>query len=464
MYQMTGRALSVILGIFALGVLTRYLGTEQFGWYTTVMTFLQFFAIIADFGLTLITTQMISEPNARENHLVNNIFTLRLVISTVLFGGACALIWLMPYNTEIKWGVLAASGGVFFISLQNILQGLFQKHLRMEKAAFGDMLGRAVILVGFIIAVLLKMNIMAIFLVHAVANGLQFFLLYFFTTRYITLRFAWHAPTIKKILTRSWPIAISMMFNLIYLKADTLILSFSHPQTEVGLYGAAYRVIEVISAVPVMFMGIILPFLTYHWNANKIEFKNYFQNTFDAMALMGLPIAAGGIMVATPLMRAFTGSAFAPSGAYLQILLLALLAIFFGALSGHTIVAINKQRVMVWGYVIDALISFILYLVLIPPFGAQAAAWVTVFSEVFILIMTWYVVWRESRIAPHCKTLIKILIACVVMETILYLTRALPLFVQIGIGACTYICIIFATKAISPASMRALFKPSSHAV
>ena len=99
-----------------------------------------------------------------------------------------------------------------------------------------------------------------------------------------------------------------------------------------------------------------------------MEFKSYFQNTFDAMTLMGLPVVVGGIMVATPLMSTFAGAAFAPSGAYLQILLLALLAIFFGALSGHTIVALNKQRVMVWGYVIDAIISFILYLILIPRF------------------------------------------------------------------------------------------------
>ncbi|MBI5230447.1 MAG: flippase [Candidatus Magasanikbacteria bacterium] len=458
-YQLTGRALSVLFGIFALGILTRYLGTEQFGWYTTVMTFLQFFAIIADFGLTLITTQMISEPNARENHLINNIFTLRLMISVVLFGAACALIWFMPYNNEIKWGVLAASGAVFFISLQNILQGLFQKHLHMEKVALGDVLGRAAIFSGFVIAVFFKMNLMAIFFVHAAANMLQFVLLYFFTTRYITLRFAWHAPTIKKICTHSWPIAVSMIFNLIYLKADTLILSLSHTQTEVGLYGAAYRVIEVLSAVPVMLMGIILPLLTYYWSANKMEFKSYFQNTFDAMALMGLPLVVGGIMVATPLMRAFAGADFATSGAYLQILLLALLAIFFGALSGHTIVAINKQRVMVWGYIIDALISFILYLILIPPYGARAAAWITVFSEVFILLMTWYVMWRESGVVPRGKTFAKIITSCAIMGIVLYITRAIPLFVQINAGAAAYIGMIFIIKALTPASLRALIKP-----
>lgn len=44
-----------------------------------------------------------------------------------------------------------------------------------------------------------------------------------------------------------------------YLKTDTLILSLIKSPEEVGLYGAAYRIIDVPTTLPYMFAGIILP-------------------------------------------------------------------------------------------------------------------------------------------------------------------------------------------------------------
>ena len=39
-YQLAGKILSTFLGVLALGMMTRYLGTEKFGWYVTTISFL----------------------------------------------------------------------------------------------------------------------------------------------------------------------------------------------------------------------------------------------------------------------------------------------------------------------------------------------------------------------------------------------------------------------------------------
>ena len=43
---------------------------------------------------------------------------------------------------------------------------------------------------------------------------------------------------------------------------------------------------------------------------------------------------------------------------------------------------------MMWFYGLDAGLSLLLYLWAIPRWGATGAAWVTVFSEVFIAVAT----------------------------------------------------------------------------
>ena len=56
-FQIIGKLSSTFLGLIALGMMTRYLGQEQFGWYITTMAFLQFIGIMIDFGLIPVTAK-----------------------------------------------------------------------------------------------------------------------------------------------------------------------------------------------------------------------------------------------------------------------------------------------------------------------------------------------------------------------------------------------------------------------
>lgn len=448
-FQFTGRAFSTLFGLLALAAVTRYLGQEKFGWYTTVSTFLQFFAILADFGLTLISAQLISEPDSDEEKITSNLFSLRLLISCFFFGSAMILIWFFPYPLIIKQGVLVLTGALFAVTMQNIFMGLFQKHLRMDKVAIGDAGGRFLIFIGYFGCIWLKWGLLPILAVSVLANVSQFFLLLYYSRAFVRIRLTFNWLIYKEIFKRSWPIAISIAFNLIYLKADTIILSLARSQSEVGVYGAAYRVIDVAATLPVMFMGIMLPHLTATWRLDKEKFKHYFRRGFDFMSLLGLPFVIGGIYLATPLMSFLAGREFADSGPYLQILLVALLTIFFGALSGHIIVAINKQRVMIWGYLIDAVLSLIGYLIFIPRYGAYGAGWVTVFSEALIMLMTFFVVEKTIRAWPSFAIFAKSLFSSAAMIASMHFIKTPHFIYTFLLGAGVYLLCLYLTRGIT---------------
>ena len=46
LWQFGGKIIGTILGLFTIGLITRYLGQEGFGYYSTIMGFLQFFAMV----------------------------------------------------------------------------------------------------------------------------------------------------------------------------------------------------------------------------------------------------------------------------------------------------------------------------------------------------------------------------------------------------------------------------------
>lgn len=64
--QVAGKILATVLSFISLMLMTRYLGPSSFGEYTTAFTFISIFAVCADFGLTLVTSRLLSAPEANE--------------------------------------------------------------------------------------------------------------------------------------------------------------------------------------------------------------------------------------------------------------------------------------------------------------------------------------------------------------------------------------------------------------
>ena len=199
--------------------------------------------------------------------------------------------------------------------------------------------------------------------------------------------------------------AISIIFNVIYLRGDTVLLSFFRSQAEVGIYGAAYRVIDILSQMAMLIMGVMLPLMAYHWSRNiKAGFKKYYQQSFDIIMLITLPIVITFVMLAKPIMQLVAGEKFIASGYALQILALAIAGVYLGAVFGHTAVAINKQKQTMWIYISNAVITFTGYLIFIPKYGMYGAAWMTVFSEIYAGLLLFLTVRHYVKIKLQVKT------------------------------------------------------------
>jgi len=457
--QFAGRAVATLFGVLALAVLTRYLGKEKFGWYTTITVYLQFFGILADFGFTLITAQMLGEKDADESKILSNIFSLRLLISGAFFGAGLILIWFLPYPAIIKTGAAIFVLSLFSVTLQNIFVGFYQKRMNMDKVALGDILGRGLILIGFSAAFYWRLNFYFILWASVFANLIQLVLLFYFSRSLVKLHLERDWLLWKKILWRSAPVAISIAFNLIYLKADTLILSFVRTQEEVGLYGAAYRVIDVLTSIPIMFMGILLPLLALSLtNNDKEKFQHYLSRAFDFMAMLILPILLGGFLLSNRVMIFVAGTEFYESGNYLRILLLAVTAIFFNVIFSHAILALNMQRKIIRWYLADAILSLAGYIFLIPRLGAYAAAGVTVFSEVFIMFAAYILARKTSGAFLSWKIFNKSLAAAVIMSFVIYFLRGMNLLPLLAMSALVYFVVLYLLKGLTKEMFLSVFK------
>lgn len=437
--QGVGKGLSTVLGLVVVAMVTRYLGPQGYGQYTVVITFLSFFGVIADFGLTLITAQMISEQGADEPRIVKSIFTFRVLTALAIFSLAPVVAYFTDYSTIVKLGIALVSWSFFFVSLNQTLVGIFQKRLQMHFPSIAENVGRIILLGATIIAIWLHWNLVALLGAVVLGNIANFAMTVFYTRRYFKLGFAWEAHIIREMVRRATPIAISTVFNLVYLKADTLILFSFRPAAEVGLYGAAYRVVDILMMLPVIIMGMSLPAISYARSvADEVRVKRMIEKLLSLFVVYALPVLAGGMMLAGSVMAFVAGKQFFAAGQPLRILLWAFAAATFSTLFGHLVVALGQQRRAIWIYGVDAVLALGAYFIFIPRFGSMAAAWVTFGSELFAMVCLAVLAWRAVKFNWWPQILWPNLLAVLGMVLVIYLLRGLPVLLIIAVAIIVY--------------------------
>lgn len=430
--------------------MTRALNIEQFGEYTTTITYLQFFGILVDFGLSLTLLVMISEKGANEERIAGNFLGLRLLSGFLLFGIAPIIVLAFPWSQTVKHAVIFGSVAYFLMGGATLLTSVFQKHEAMTRAAFGEMINRFLLLAGVALLAWMHFGVVAFVAASIIANAVWLIAMVWFAKPFVRIRPLFEKTVWKQIMGRSWPIALSIIFNLMYLKGDILLLSLFRTQTEVGLYGVAYRVIDILTFIPIMFMGLMLPSLTLAWtNGDHEQFRNRLSRTFDLFMIFVIPIVAGAQILGVKLIQFIAGKGYGESGEILKILSIALIGVFFGTLFGYIVVALNKQRSMIIGYASAAALTILGYFYTIPKFGMYGAAWMTVFSEMFIAIVTCMMVYKTSKAIPHGKTFFKSVFASLLMTLCLLLLPTWHVIIMITLGSIIYVLLMILLKGIT---------------
>ncbi len=445
--QIAGKTISTFLGLVAVAIMTRTLGVEKFGWYVTATGFLQFVGIFSDFGFTIITAKMLSEPEFDKTKLLNNLFTWRFITALFFQLLAPLIILFFPYPPEVKMAVAIMSLSFFAISLNNIFIGYCQSSLKMAIQMTGEVLGRIILVLGLTFIAAKNYGFLPAMGIITLASVVYTFYLWL---KNPSVRFAIDSKISKAIFHKIWPTATAVIFNAFYLQGDRVILPLFVSQTEVGLYGAAYRILDIITQSAGMIMGIMMPLIAFAWSRNLTEeFKKRYQTSFDLVFLFLIPMMAGIIVLANPIMILIGGKEFVGSGRILQFLSIAIIGISFGNIFGYIALAINRQKQALWIYISDAVLTTIAYFIFIPKYGISGAAGAAVFSELYAGIGLMFLANHYAGFTPRFKTLGKIILASAMMGILVYKLQPLNIAVSIAVGLVSYSVFILLFKVVS---------------
>ncbi|HOH85240.1 MAG TPA: flippase [bacterium] len=389
--QLIGKGLSVVFGLLGVALITRYLGVIGFGRYVAINNFLGIFAILADLGMTMVTAQMINERPADQSKILNNLCGFRLLSASLILAVGLLAGGLIPYYRQL-WPILVIlAASYFFIAVNQVFVGFFQSELKTDHLMLSEVVGRILWLAGLIITQQYNWGLGGIIMATAISNLIQLIIAWRLAARRIVIKPAYNQQLWREIASRSWPLAITITLNLLYLRADILFLNWFKGEAAVGLYGAAYKVIDVLTSLPFLIIGLLLPLLARSWAAGqRARFDFLVSGAINVLIVVVCPLIIGGQLLARPIISLVAGSDFTAAGPILALLLMAIAGIFVSCLFNHILIAINRQRVMIKSYFIVAITAVPAYIVLINWLSYWGAAIVTVYSELLIAGLSAY--------------------------------------------------------------------------
>lgn len=453
-----GKFGSSLIGIAVIALIARYLGVEGYGAYTTVLAYLFFFAILSDLGLYIVTINELSHSSHGEEKFFNNVFTLRLLSALALMGLANGLVWFFPYGYLIKIGVLIASFSIWLNLLDQLVVAFFQNKIKMWLVALAEIVGKLILLLLTILIIKWQAGLWMLLMAIVVGFGVNLIINLTYLRKFIELRLEFDWQIWREVLIKAWPVAITMFFSLIYFKADTLLLSLLpinrtyalNNNQAVGIYGAAYKILEVLIAWPAIFMGLVSPLLAKSWaQKRKEKFKQIFQRAFDVLIMIIWPMIIGALVLAEPLIVLVVGEAFIESAEVLKILIWAVGIIFLTHLTTYSVIALGKQKQMIKFYMVAAGLAVTGYLIFIPIYVYLGAAMITVLVEAFMLAATLYLLHRLVNLKINLNMFYKALIAAIIMGLVLNWLINWNLLVLILLGGVVYLLVLWLMGGIN---------------
>jgi PST family polysaccharide transporter len=371
------------VGLFAGVWIARYLGPEQFGLLSFATAFVGLFGAIATMGLQgIVVRDLVRDPGDKEETLGTAAF-LQFFGGLISYGLILAVIFWLRADDALAKTIVAILGSMMLFKSSEIAVYWFESQVLSKYIVWiqnGVFLIFAIIKVGLI----LKNAPLIAFAWAMMAEALivAFLMLVMLDLHGPKLtRLNVNFTKAKTLLADSWPLLLSGIAILIYMKIDQIMLGQLIGDEAVGIYSAAVRISEVWYFVPMAIVVSVFPAILEAKKRSEKLYYDRLQRLYDVMVWLAIAVALPMSFLSTTIITLLFGDAYKQAGTILSIHIWAAIFVFLGVASGKWFLAENRQILSLQRTVFGAIANVILNLVLISQFGTIGAAIATVLAQ-----------------------------------------------------------------------------------
>lgn len=460
--QVAGRLGNGVLGIAVMVLVTRALGTEDFGRWSTLLTVIGLAGPLTEVGISQVAIGRAAARPEEEASWLGALLALRLVLAGALGlvsvgavlalsdGSDMALAGVLLCGTVLLGG-LSALTAVFQLRVRNDLlvvtitaNSIVWTSAVVLVAALGG--GLVALAAGFLGAALVSTTLQVVLGLKRARIDLS----------------GWRVKA-RELIRVGLPLSLGTVLVIAYGKADQLLVFSLDSERAAGLYGAAYRILDQAIVVPLSVATTLYPLLVRAHVDDPERLRFLLQRALEVLVAVSLGALAFAIPCGGDVLALLFGEEFRPAGPTLAILMAVFGVICLSYLNGSLILIFELGPRMLAISAVGLAVNIGLNLVLIPSHGYVAAAWVTLVTEIVVLGLTTHTTLSRLGWTPDLGRVMRVVLAAAITGGALALLREADVLIEalLVLTPMLYGGLLVGLRGIRVAETLALVRPGS---
>ncbi|MGB7547704.1 MAG: flippase [Terracidiphilus sp.] len=377
------RFLRMFGGVVVSTAVARYLGPSQFGLLNYGIAIYSLFNIMSNLGLDFLVVREVALDEGGEPQILGTAFVLKAVASVVTTLAAIAAAKLLEPHNSVLIEIVALMSFAAISQAFDVIDYLFQAQTRSRYAVGPRNIVFIAASIARLAAVFMRTQLLvfawiAAFEILFAEIGLAISYLCF---RHPRLRWSWHLPRAKALLTESWPLLVSSLMIMVYLRSDQILLGTMASKAIVGQYTAAIRLSEIWYSIPIIICVSVMPRLLKTREASPERYYARLQRLYESMVLLSVFVAVCTQFAGPFLVRLLYGKQFASAAGILSVHIWTGVFVFVGVVSGQQFVQEKLTVSSMQRTVLGAIINVVLNILWIPRWGGIGSAMATLVAQ-----------------------------------------------------------------------------------
>jgi len=448
-WVLVGSGIALVIGFALRPVLARWLGAEDLGLYSMVLTIQGVASLLTSVGIPVALTKYVAEEKNTKDKLsqtitaafISSIIT-GLLVGLILYvlSGIFASLFHMPDLARLL-KILAFS--LPFNSILQIVLGLFTGLRQMKTYTLLTVLQNLLMTSSALILVWLGCGVDgAIWAIVFSAAGSCILGLYF-SRKYLRTNFAGLFQGIKRLALFGSQVFGANALNLVLIYTDTLMIGYFMYDKDVGYYSIAISIAAILGIVPIAIQTITYPATSQYWaqDGHKslgIMIDKSMKYSTCILLLLGLVIG----FFSKELITLVFGQGYSLAVLPLIVLIIARV----GSITlpvGASFSGAGRPDIVLKLSACQAVLNLVLNFLLIPPFGILGASIATattflIGTAVHLILMP-----KILKVRVDIKWFVKTMgLACIAIALFLVGREFINYYIVGGVILCAYTMLI----------------------
>lgn len=377
------RILRMLGGVVVSTAVARYLGPSQFGLLNYGLAIYGLFNILSNLGLDFLVVREVALDERREPQILGTAFVLKGLASVVTTIAAIVATRLLEPQDKTLVVIVALMSFASISQAFDVVDYFFQAQTKSRYAVVPRNIVFMVASVARLAAVFLHVSLLTFAWISALEVllgeiGLGIAYLHF---RRPAPRWNWSFRQAEMLLAESWPLVISSLMIMVYMRSDQILLGKLATKVVVGEYTAAIRLSEIWYAIPTVICASVMPRLLKGREQNPQLYYSRLQRLYEAMVLLSVTVAVVTQFAGPLVVRLLYGAQFAAASGILSVHIWTGVFVFVGCVSGQQFIQEKLTINSMYRTVLGAVINVALNLLWIPRWGGIGSATATLVAQ-----------------------------------------------------------------------------------